>query len=291
MIKSMTGYGKSTCRLNNSNFIIEIKTLNSKSFDLYVKLPQIIRSKETQIRNILSDRIVRGKVELIVSIETLGNATNFTINKELFKEYYKNIKNISVELDYTLGDNIIATILKLPDVLVSQTTEISKEDWLVFEQSLGEALMQLNEFRSSEGGHLGAGLIDNIENISALLNKIGPFESERIEIIREKITKSLNNIIEKGQVDENRLEQELIYYLEKLDINEEKVRLEKHLQYFIETMKKEDNAGKKLGFISQEIGREVNTLGSKAQHAELQKIVIQMKDELEKIKEQLMNVL
>lgn len=291
MIKSMTGYGKSTCRLNNSNFIIEIKTLNSKSFDLYVKLPQIIRSKETQIRNILSDRIVRGKVELIVSVETLGNATNFTINKELFKEYYKNIKNISVELDYTLGDNIISTILKLPDVLVSQTTEISKEDWLVFEQALGEALMQLNEFRSSEGGHLGAGLIDNIENISALLNKIGSYESERIEIIREKITKSLNNIIEKGQVDENRLEQELIYYLEKLDINEEKVRLEKHLHYFIETMKKEDNAGKKLGFISQEIGREVNTLGSKAQHAELQKIVIQMKDELEKIKEQLMNVL
>ncbi len=291
MIISMTGYGKSNCRISNLNVTIELKTLNSKSFDLYVRLPQMLKDKENVIRSILAEKIVRGKAELFVSVENSGVETKFSINKDLFKEYYKNIIEISNDIDIAPGENIISTILKLPDVLTSQASDLDDKQWMEFESSLNEAITQLIEFRVSEGEHLGKGLSDNIKNISSLLDKVLTFEAERIEIIKERISKSLNNLSEKNQVDENRFEQELIYYLEKLDINEEKVRLKKHLEYFEETMQSEDYAGKKLGFISQEIGREVNTLGSKAQHAELQKIVIQMKDELEKIKEQLMNVL
>ncbi len=291
MAVSMTGYGKSTCQINERNIHIEIKALNSKSFDLFLKLPQFIREKESQIRSILAKKIIRGKVELIVTFDTNESCANFNINKTLFKQYYKTIRSTAEELDAPLGDSLISSVLRIPDVLSQQTEEFDSEKWEIFKTSLEDAIQQLISFRVSEGEHMKKDINNSIIKIQSLLDLITPHENERIENIKQKLSNSLSKIQEKIQIDTNRFEQELVYYLEKLDINEEKVRLAKHLEYFKETIENEQGSGKKLGFISQEIGREINTLGSKAQHAEIQKIIVQMKDELEKIKEQLMNVL
>jgi uncharacterized protein (TIGR00255 family) len=291
MATSMTGYGKSICQITGRTFNIEIKSLNSKSLDLFLKLPQIIREKENQIRSILTEKLIRGKVELIVSADNTESQICVNINKTLFKHYYTSIKSIAEELDASVGENLINSVLRMPDVLIPQKDDFDSTQWEIFEKALNEAITNLISFRNSEGEHLKKDINENITNIKTLLSEVSKYENERLELIKQKISTAMANIAEKGQLDSNRLEQEMIYYIEKLDINEEKVRLAKHLQYFHETIEKEVNSGKKLGFITQEIGREINTIGSKAQHAEMQKIVVQMKDELEKIKEQLMNLI
>ncbi len=287
----MTGYGKSTCQINGKAFNIEIKALNSKSLDLFLKMPQIVREKENLIRNVISEKLTRGKIELIVTYETVDVNKGLFINKALFKHYYKTIKSIADELDVNIGETIISSVLKMPDVVTSESEDFGSEQWEIFENCINEAIENLIQFRKSEGEHLKKDINNNILNIKNLLGEISNYEDERMELIKQKMTSSLSGIAEKGQFDSNRFEQELIYYIEKLDINEEKVRLGKHLEYFTETIINEEHSGKKLGFISQEIGREINTIGSKAQHAEMQKLVVQMKDELEKIKEQLMNLI
>ncbi|MBS4012176.1 MAG: YicC family protein [Bacteroidetes bacterium] len=291
MATSMTGYGKSTCQINGKAFNIEIKALNSKSLDLFLKMPQIVREKENQIRNLLSEKLIRGKIEFIVTYENTDVQSGLSINKALFKQYYKAIKSIADELDVNVGEAVINTVMKMPDVVTSSTEDFGSAQWEIFENCINEAIANLIEFRKSEGEHLKKDINNNIQSIKNLLDEIPKHEGERIDQLKLKMTSALSSIAEKGQLDTNRFEQELIYYFEKLDINEEKVRLGKHLQYFTETIKTEESSGKKLGFISQEIGREINTIGSKAQHAEMQKIVVQMKDELEKIKEQLMNLI
>ena len=291
MAISMTGYGKNTCRVNDRNINIELKALNSKTFDLFLKLPQFLKEKEGEIRSLLAEKLMRGKTELIVTFDNTDDKSNFSLNKNLFKQYYNALKELADELDAPTGDSLIGAIIRMPDVLTPQADELGKEQWEGFKNSLLKAIDELVNFRMSEGMHLKTDILKSIKKIGSLMEQVKPFEEERTERIKQKLSEAVAKLPGNFQADDNRLEQEMIYYLEKLDINEEKVRLVKHLEYFTEIIEKEENCGKKLGFVSQEIGREINTLGSKAQHADMQKIVVQMKDELEQIKEQLLNVL
>ena len=291
MAISMTGYGKSSCRINDRNINIELKSLNSKTFDLFLKIPQILKEKEGDIRSLLSEKLVRGKVEIFVSFDSSDDKSNFSLNKNLFKQYYQILKELAEELDAPTGESLIATVMRMPDVLTSQADELEQEEWEAFKNALLKAIDELVNFRMSEGVHLKTDILKSINQIGSLLEQIRPFETERTDRVKQKLSEAVSKLPGNFQADDNRLEQEMIYYLEKLDINEEKVRLVKHLDYFTEIIENEENCGKKLGFVSQEIGREINTLGSKAQHADMQKIVVQMKDELEQIKEQLLNVL
>ncbi|MBW6479264.1 MAG: YicC family protein [Bacteroidales bacterium] len=291
MITSMTGFGKSICRFGDKTIKTEIRSLNSKNLDLNIKTPNIYRERESILRNMLSSAMERGKVELIISLEQEGGQTTCAINKPMLMKYYQELKDVAARLDTQISDDFLPDLLRLPDVLRSQQEEVSAEEWEVIELSVKEAIDQANEYRRSEGEHLYHDLLKREKIIRTLLEEIKPLEKERINSVKERIYRSLKEMGENVKVDENRFEQEIIFYLEKLDITEEKVRLRKHLDYFHETLQATDAGGKKLGFISQEIGREINTIGSKANDAEIQKIVVQMKDELEKIKEQLMNVL
>lgn len=291
MIKSMTGFGKAHCQIEGKKVNIEVKTLNSKSFDVSLKIPQSFRDKEQLIRNFVSQELNRGKVEVYITVENTENNTEVSINKPLFARYFNELKNLANELNTPLPEDIFSTITRLPEVLKQDQKEADDESWAIIEMALKEAIEQADLFRQSEGKHLAEDLMTRIAEIKNLLSQIDPLESQRVEQLKTRLIKGLNDLKEAGQPDPNRFEQELIFYLEKLDITEEKVRLSKHLQYFEETMQNEAASGKKLGFISQEIGREINTIGSKANDAEIQRIVVQMKDELEKIKEQLLNIL
>ncbi len=291
MIKSMTGFGKAVCQLQEKSISIEIKSLNSKSLDVSLKIPGSFREKEQVIRNLAGQVLGRGKVEVFMTVENLGGNTDVAINKALFIRYFNELKELAAELQVPLPNDLITTITRFPEVLKQALQEEDEQSWSIIEAAILEAMQQANNFRQSEGAHLAEDLHARIEAIRALLGQIEPFEANRIENLKTRLMKGLNDLKEAGQPDPNRFEQELIYYLEKLDITEEKVRLTKHLDYFEDTMRSEDNAGKKLGFISQEIGREINTIGSKANDGDIQKIVVQMKDELEKIKEQLLNIL
>lgn len=283
----MTGFGKATGTYKGKKIVVELRALNSKSFDLYLKLPSLFKEKEIDVRKILGNNLDRGKIEAVISIENTGDNSDYVINKSLATKYYNELKDFSDSVDANV-DNLMSSIMRLPDVLVSQEDELTDEQWSFLEKCLLEAITNLKEFRLQEGASLQSDFENRIGEIDRLLKEVPKYESVRIENIRERMRKGLE---EAKNVDENRFEQELIFYIEKLDVSEEKVRLENHLNYFKETIETGGVIGKKLGFIAQEIGREINTLGSKAQHAELQKLVVNMKDNLEKIKEQVLNTL
>jgi uncharacterized protein (TIGR00255 family) len=294
MIKSMTGFGKIIVEIMGRKFVIEVKSLNSKQLDLSMKIPGIFRNKEFEVRNLLSQRLERGKIDLYVTLESSGEGPAYSINKTMARKYRDQLKELQTELNEGEMPGLLPLILKLPDVIQSGLEDLTDVEWLIIRDGIERSVTALDQFRIHEGEILASDIRERINLILDLLKSVEPFEARRAEVIREKLLKSLSKLAEADPssdgIDKNRFEQELIFYLEKLDITEEKVRLKKHCDYFLETMK-EISAGKKLGFIAQEIGREVNTIGSKANDADIQRIVVQMKDELEKIKEQLLNIL
>lgn len=291
MIKSMTGFGKAVCELPSKKITIDIKSVNSKQLDFNIKLPYIYREKEIEIRNIISGRLERGKVDVYVNTENTSGVTSYTINRAIAQKYYEELKGLSTDIGNPDFTDYLPILVKLPEVIKSESSELDDNEADQVIATFISAIEQLDEFRKHEGEVLENDFIKRIDIISKLNESVEPLEKKRIERVRERLKRSLNEVIEENKFDKNRLEQELIYYIEKIDFTEERVRLKKHCHYFIDTLKDKDSNGKKLGFIVQEIGREINTLGSKANDVEIQKIVVQMKDELEKIKEQLMNVL
>lgn len=291
MIQSMTGYGKATATFGDKKINVEIKSLNSKAMDLSTRIAPLYREKEMEIRNLITKTLERGKVDFSIWIEKDAAETATPINAALVENYYNQIKTISDNCHIPVPEDWFATLLRMPDVLTRvDIQELSDEEWEVASKAIEEALQHLVDFRKQEGAALEKKFTEKVDNIERLLKSIEPFEKERVAKIRERITDALEKTIS-VDYDKNRLEQELIYYIEKLDINEEKQRLTNHLKYFISTLEGGCGQGKKLGFIAQEMGREINTLGSKSNHAEMQKIVVQMKDELEQIKEQVLNVM
>ncbi len=289
MIHSMTGYGKAICELPGKKITIELKSLNSKQLDLATRLPNLYREKELEVRNNLAQKIVRGKADFGVFTEILAGERNTQINANVIENYYRQLREITDHLHLD-GVDYLSSIMHLPDTIKTEQAEFDEAEWQKISVAIDEAIDNFIAFRTQEGKALEADLRTRISLIDKALQEVPKYEKPRIDRIRERIEKNLEELIGKQNVDQNRLEQELIFYIEKLDINEEKVRLKNHLKYFLETMD-EPYAGKKLGFIAQEIGREINTLGSKANDADMQKLVIIMKDELEKIKEQILNVL
>ena len=290
MIQSMTGYGKAVAELPNKKVHVEIKSLNSKALDLTMRVAPIYREKEIELRNEIAKYLERGKVDFILWVEKNVSEGN-SINTAVFEGYYRQINALSEQLSIALPADWFQTILRMPDVMsTTEVEELSDEEWEAVHNAVVQAIEELVAFRKQEGQALYRKFSEKIENIGNLLSTVEPYEKERVEKIRQRIVETLEKIIG-VDYDKNRLEQELIYYIEKLDINEEKQRLSNHLQYFMKTMEEGVGQGKKLGFIAQEMGREINTLGSKSNHAEMQKIVVHMKDELEQIKEQVLNVL
>lgn len=287
----MTGYGKSTVSFGDKKIVVEIKSLNSKALDMSTRIAPLYREKEMEIRNMISKSLERGKVDFSLWIEKEASDSATPINAALVENYYNQIKTISETCNIPLPADWFATLLRMPDVLSKADIQILEdEEWEVVKGAVEEAINALVNFRKQEGAALEKKFNEKIDNIERLLASIEPFEKERVTRIRERITDALEKTIS-VDYDKNRLEQELIYYIEKLDINEEKQRLTNHLKYFRETMASGHGQGKKLGFIAQEMGREINTTGSKSNHAEMQNIVVQMKDELEQIKEQVLNVM
>lgn len=292
MIQSMTGYGKVIADLPDKKINVEIKSLNSKAMDISTRIAPLYREKEIEIRGEIARVLERGKVDFNLWIEKKDSDQLATpINKELVQSYYDQIKSISSTTGIPEPEDWFSTLLRMPDVMTkNEMQELSDEEWGMVHVAVLEAINHLVDFRKQEGAALERKFREKIENISRLLTSIVPFEKERVEKIKERISDALEKTLN-VDYDKNRLEQELIYYIEKLDVNEEKQRLSNHLKYFITTLDSGTGQGKKLGFISQEMGREINTLGSKSNHAEMQKIVVQMKDELEQIKEQVLNVM
>ncbi len=291
MIESMTGFGKAACELDNKVVTVEVKSLNSKQLDIYTRLPNMYKEKELEIRNLLSQQLIRGKVELSVSYENTDISSTAQINIPLVKSYYHQLKELVADLNANEEDSLLQTIMRFPDALKIEKEELDENEWELVFGKVKEALVQITEFRKQEGKALQKDILDRLKLIRSLLKEINTFEADRLTKLREKISSSVQSIADQTKIDENRFEQELIYYIEKLDITEEKVRLENHCQFFEEVTLKESANGKKLSFIAQEMGREINTIGSKANHSDIQRTVVRMKDELEKIKEQLMNVL
>lgn len=286
MIQSMTGYGKAVAECSDKKITIEIRSLNSKSIDLNTRLPFLYKEKELDIRKILSEKLQRGKIDFTVNTEATADNKAQQINPEIIKAYINEFKAIVPE---ATDPELLAIVMRLPDVMAFTCKELDEEEWNIFLKVLYEAIDNLNEFRIAEGNVLEQDFIQRINKIKELLVQVEPFEKERIQTLKDRFTKNLEEL--SSEYDPNRFEQELIYYLEKLDITEEKVRLKNHCEYFLESLNSNESEGKKLGFICQEIGREINTLGSKSNHSEMQKIVVQMKDELEKVKEQVLNIL
>ena len=291
MIYSMTGFGKSIVELPHRKITVEIKSLNSKQLDLSMRIPQIYKELEMDIRSEIARRIERGKVDFSIQVENKVSADcNAEFNTDIIKNYYERLKAMTVSLQIPEPADWLQTLLRLPDALKNETIEASEDESLAVKKAIEDAIGHLIEFRAQEGLMLQKLFTQKIGNIAHLLTEVAPFEKERTEKIKSRIIDALEKI-DNFDYDKNRMEQEMIFYIEKLDINEEKNRLDNHLKYFMETMDGHYGQGKKLGFISQEIGREVNTMGSKANHAELQKIVVRMKDELEQIKELILNVM
>ena len=289
MIQSMTGYGKAELNLLNANFTIEVKSLNSKQIDTNVKIPSVYRDKEIGLKKLLSEKLKRGKIELSIWRESSKINTNYHLNTDLIVEYFNKIKKASEALDINYKD-IMSSILRMPEVLQKGEEKGDPDEWKKISKGIDLAIENILKFRLDEGKKLEEDITLRINNLSQLLNKIAPLANKRILKVKKSLSDKLAQFNTKN-IDENRFEQELIYYLEKQDITEEQVRLNAHIIYFFETIKNNLPNGKKLGFISQEIGREINTIGSKSSDAEMQKIVVEMKDELEKIKEQLLNIL
>lgn len=290
MLYSMTGYGKSSIKLGDKSYIIEIKSLNSKSLDLNFKAVAELRGKEIDIRKLISSQLIRGKVDLFFQ-EEKSNGMTGGLNFNLIENYYQQLMKFSEEKNIPLGD-VVPAILRFQDISKAELAELNDDDIVALYKGVEEALKNIIQFRKDEGTQLEKDLIERIKAIQQLKSELQPHEESRIEKLREKLKQDVANHVTEGAIDNNRFEEELIYYLEKMDINEEKVRLDTHCLYFTETLQEDVmEKGKKLGFIGQEIGREINTIGSKANDANMQKIVVQMKDELEKIKEQVLNIL
>lgn len=286
----MTGYGKAEQIYLTKKIVVEIKTLNSKQLDLSVKLPQEIRPQELEYRNIISTTLQRGKIDVSISITDANEEQNTHIEKQVIASYLKQIKEISEEYNIPQSADLAMLLFKMPGIFVTPEQQYDESFLEKVKETLHLAINMTDDFRKKEGEVLKKDLMKRKELIMQYLGEVTPFEDNRHENIKNKLIKNLTELTTSGQYDENRFEQELIFYLEKLDITEEKVRLEKHCSYFDETIN-EEGAGKKLGFIAQEMGREINTLGSKANDADIQRLVVKMKDELEKIKEQLFNIL
>ena len=291
MIRSMTGFGKTEFEVGTKKITLEIKSLNSKQLDINTRIPSMYREKDLEIRRLISEMLTRGKVDFALYLDNLGTESTSRINAVIIKDYYGQLKTVYRELGLTIDESIMQSIMRLPETVKMVYDELDETEWLTVRENLIKTLEELNRFRDQEGLALKADIDTNITNILDLLNQIEPFETQRMENVKTKIKDSLDALQLNGNLDKNRFEQELIYYMEKLDINEEKVRLANHCSYFTETMSEDEPSGRKLGFIAQEIGREINTLGSKANESNLQRIVVQMKDNLEKIKEQVLNVL
>ncbi|HAH23986.1 MAG TPA: YicC family protein [Prolixibacteraceae bacterium] len=291
MIRSMTGFGKTEFEVGNKKITLEIKSLNSKQLDINTRIPAMYREKDIEIRRLISEMLTRGKVDFALYLDNLGTESTSKINVSIVKDYYRQMKTIHKELGLEINGTIMESIMRLPETVKMVYDELDETEWLVVRENLIKSLEELNRFRDQEGLALKADIVANVANILDLLQQVEPFETQRMENVRAKIKDSLDALQLNGSIDKNRFEQELIYYLEKLDINEEKVRLTNHCSYFTETMDETEPSGRKLGFIAQEIGREINTIGSKANESSLQRIVVQMKDNLEKIKEQVLNVL
>jgi len=291
----MTGFGKTTVTLGGRTVNIEIRTLNSKQLDVNTRIPMLYRDKESEIRAEINRVLERGKVDFMITADSDADANDFAINRPLAKRYYSEIKQLAEDLGETPGNDILSNILKMPDVLKAGREAPDETEWAQVKAAINEALVLTETFRAAEGELLGKDMIARIQLILGLLLKIAPLEGARIGNLRDRFQRNQDEFLEKttkvDKFDENRFEQEIFWYLEKLDITEEKLRLRKHCDYFINTLHSSESNGRKLGFITQEIGREINTLGSKAYDAEIQMIVVQMKDELEKIKEQVSNVL
>jgi len=284
----MTGYGKSLVQLESGNLSIEIKSLNSKNLDLNVRIPSYYRVKELAVRKELASKLVRGKVDFSIYIEMTADETSTTVNKGVVSEYMQQLRNV-VQTGSSNDVELLKMAVRMPDALKTEREELDEDEWAQISVNIQKAIKDIIQYRIDEAASLEKDFKLRIENIQSYLEEVKSFDGARITHVKERLKKAIDDL--KVQTDENRFEQELIYYLEKLDINEEKVRLANHLTYFLQELGTEDSNGKKLGFIVQEIGREVNTIGSKANFAPMQKAVIQMKNELEKIKEQVLNVL
>lgn len=289
MIKSMTGYGKATCEFPDKRIIIEIKSLNSKQLDVFTRIPNMYKEKDIEIRRLVADYLSRGKVELSFYVESLGETARSVINQGVFAAYLSQIREVAEANDVDFPEDYFSHILRLPDVMKTEVKTLDENEWTSIRESLIEALENLNAFRDQEGASIYRDMSGNIAKIEDFLSQVPQYENERIEKVRQRIKEGLETL--EANPNMERLEQEMIFYIEKMDVNEEKTRLAHHCKYFIETANLNEPVGKKLGFISQEIGREINTLGSKANHEAIQKLVVQMKDELEKIKEQVLNSL
>ena len=286
MIQSMTGFGKATLQLPTKKITVEIKSLNSKGLDLNTRMPSVFREMELGLRNQLSQRLERGKIDFSLFVEVTGEETSSKINVPIVKGYINQMKAVIPNADET---ELMKMAVRMPDALKTERDEIDESEWKQIQTVIDEAIQNIAQFRKDEGVALEKEFLHRIANIMTLMNNAVAYDAERVETVKTRLRTALDEL--KENVDENRFEQELIFYLEKYDITEEKVRLENHLNYFIETLAGTEANGRKLGFITQEMGREINTMGSKSNHSEMQKLVVMMKDELEKIKEQVLNVL
>ncbi|WP_417443429.1 YicC/YloC family endoribonuclease [Joostella sp.] len=290
MIHSMTGFGKNIIQLPSKKITVELKSLNSKNLDLNARIPSAYRAKEIELRNVIANSLERGKIDFSLFVEVTGEVSNTQVNVNVVKQYMEQLRAVNSS-KFTENDDVelLKMAVRMPDALKAEREEIDEEEYKIIKNAVIEALKDINVFRAQEGAVLERDFVSRIESILSLLKQVEVIDAERLAAVRERLDRAVADI--KENVDENRFEQELIYYLEKFDITEEKVRLANHLDYFLKTLNSDGSNGKKLGFISQEIGREINTIGSKANYAPMQQLVVQMKDELEKIKEQMLNVL
>lgn len=292
MIKSMTGFGKTTVEVGNKKVVIEIKSLNSKQLDLNLRMPNLYKEKEMEVRGMVKDCLDRGKVDMCMYFDNSETDKEVQINKVVVAQYFNQMLEISGSLGVTPDQGeLLQTVMRFPDTMQIKSEELKEEEWDQLRSGVKSALEAMNNFRIQEGKALMKDIVHRVQLIQELSAQVPQFEKKRVEVIRQKLQEKINEWTDVKNVDQNRLEQEIIYYLEKLDITEEKVRLANHCKYFMETVEKEEAPGRKLGFIAQEIGREINTMGSKANDHDIQKLVVRMKDELEKIKEQSLNVL
>lgn len=292
MIKSMTGFGKITVEVGNKKVIIEIKSLNSKQLDLNLRMPNLYKEKEMEVRGMAKEWLDRGKVDMYIYFDNSETDKEVQINRSVVEQYFNQMLEIAESLGATPDKGeLLQTVMRFPDTLQVKSEELKEEEWSQLKAGVVEALEAMNHFRVQEGKALIKDIIHRVQLIQELSAQVPQFEKKRVEVIRQKLQEKLTEWTDVKSVDQNRMEQEIIYYLEKLDITEEKVRLANHCKYFIETVEKEEAPGRKIGFIAQEIGREINTMGSKANDHDIQKLVVRMKDELEKIKEQSLNVL
>ncbi len=292
MIKSMTGFGKATVESGDKKIIIEVKSLNSKQVDISLRMPNLYKEKEMEIRNIIKNFLERGKIDMTIYFDNADSDKDVSVNQSVVEQYFKQMLDVAASLGVETNHNeLLQTVMRFPETLKQKTEELDEREWEQLKAGIRKALEEIDKFRIQEGQVLIKDILHRIDLIQGFASEVPQYEGRRIEEVRQRLLEKMKEWNEIQNIDQNRLEQEIIYYLEKLDITEEKVRLSNHCKYFIETAMKEEAPGRKLGFIAQEIGREINTMGSKANDHDIQKLVVRMKDELEKIKEQSLNIL